>query len=292
MSEFYKLIKVKENVYRITSVENVFCELLVGTEKAMLIDTGYGFGNLEEVVRNVTEKPLIIVNTHGHVDHTSGNCQFKENVYISQQDMELCIRHNTKEMRKKSAMMAEHVMDYASGKEIYGLPEDFEIDKYTAGDSGHLIPVEDGTVFELGGITVQVLRTPGHTKGGISLWYQEENWLYVGDAANGFVWLFDEDATDLETHIKSLDKIIALHPEKIFGGHMPQAVTIEEVKRYRKAAEEADYDKGIPFQTPIMPGIEARICPLEGMTLEDMGKPEFASIVIDKTRKKEKSDGK
>lgn len=95
MSEFYHAIPLRENVYRITSVENVFCELLVGEEKAMLIDTGYGFGDLKGFVREITDKPLIIANTHGHVDHTSGNCQFEEQVYLSEADTGLCKRHNT-----------------------------------------------------------------------------------------------------------------------------------------------------------------------------------------------------
>ena len=43
----------------------------------MLIDTGYGYGNLKQVVKSITDKPLYIVNTHGHVDHTSGNAQFE-----------------------------------------------------------------------------------------------------------------------------------------------------------------------------------------------------------------------
>ena len=57
--------------------------MIVGKEKAMLIDTGHGYGNLKQVVKSITDKPLYIVNTHGHLDHTSGNAQFEEKyIYI------------------------------------------------------------------------------------------------------------------------------------------------------------------------------------------------------------------
>ena len=66
--------------------------MIVGTEKAMLIDTGYDYGDLKRVVKSITEKPLYIVNTHGHVDHTSANALFDEKVYIHPKNMELCRR--------------------------------------------------------------------------------------------------------------------------------------------------------------------------------------------------------
>lgn len=281
MSDFYHAIPLSQNAYRITSAENVFCELLVGDTRAMLIDTGYGFGNLREFVRGITAKPLVIVNTHGHVDHTSGNCQFEEEIYLSEADGELCRRHNTREMRKQSAKMAEHTMDWASGKEIYGLPDNFDRSRYEGGGCGNLTLLTEGMTFALGGVTIETVAVPGHTKGSMAFYYKEANWLYVGDAANSFLWLFDGDATDRATYVRTLDGILSLKPDKIWGGHAPEAMTVEDIRRFRKIAAEADYEKGIPFRTPLMPEVEdARICILDGYTMDDMGKPGFASIVL------------
>lgn len=60
--------------------ENMY--LLEGEEKALLLDTGYGVGNLREYVERLTEKPVIVANTHYHPDHSAGNGEF-EQVYLS-----------------------------------------------------------------------------------------------------------------------------------------------------------------------------------------------------------------
>lgn len=56
--------------------------LLEGDEKALLLDTGYGTGTLRAFVENLTDKPVIVANTHYHPDHAGGNGEF-EKVYMS-----------------------------------------------------------------------------------------------------------------------------------------------------------------------------------------------------------------
>ena len=78
-------------------------DLIIGREKALLIDTGNGYADIAEAVRKVTQLPLIVVNTHGHLDHTCGNYFFDQEIYIHPDDIELCKKHNSVEMRKYSA---------------------------------------------------------------------------------------------------------------------------------------------------------------------------------------------
>ena len=54
--------------------------LLEGKDKAALIDTGCGIGNLREVVKELTEKPLVILMPHGHFDNLGGIAQFEDNL--------------------------------------------------------------------------------------------------------------------------------------------------------------------------------------------------------------------
>ncbi|MDO4573037.1 MAG: MBL fold metallo-hydrolase [Clostridia bacterium] len=285
MLDFYRSIPIKENLYRIASPENVFCELLVGSERALLIDTGYGFGNLKAAVRRVTDKPLVIVNTHGHLDHVCGNAQFDEPVYIGQKDMPLCQIHTGREARARAAENAKHTLDYASGGFVYGLPEDFVLEAYLARGAGNLVACGEGAEFVLGGMTVRVYETPGHTPGGLSFHYLEENILYTGDAVGPFVWLFMPEATDRSTHIATTERIIDLGAARVYAAHGEQPMDNPFLRRCLRAAVEADYEKGFPFESPLTGATDARICTLDGMTPAELGRnPDFAAIVISPDR--------
>ena len=83
---YYKPIKLAENIFHIYEPGNVYTTLIIGEEKALLIDTGYGFGDLAGFVRTLTDKPLEVVLTHGHTDHCGGNSQFPM-VYMNMMDV-------------------------------------------------------------------------------------------------------------------------------------------------------------------------------------------------------------
>ena len=83
---YYKPIKLVDNIFHIYEPGNVYTTLIIGEEKALLIDTGYGFGELAGFVRTLTDKPLEVVLTHGHTDHCGGNSQFPM-VYMNMMDV-------------------------------------------------------------------------------------------------------------------------------------------------------------------------------------------------------------
>ena len=151
---FYNVQKISERAYRISSDEAVFSELLIGTEKAMLIDTTYGLGDLHGTVRQLTDKPLIIACTHGHADHTSGNSQFQEPVYLSEDDFDLCRRHNSVRQRQFTIKDMACKEDYMTHTVRNILPEDFDEEDYLAQNEGELVKLCEGMVFDLGGITL------------------------------------------------------------------------------------------------------------------------------------------
>lgn len=62
--------------------------LVIGNERACVIDTMIGCNDLHEAVRRITDKPLVVVNTHGHPDHIYGNIYFEE-AYLHPGDGEL-----------------------------------------------------------------------------------------------------------------------------------------------------------------------------------------------------------
>ena len=265
----------KEPIYTVTEQEPgiwrignsmVYMDLLVGTHHALLFDTGYGFGSLRDVVRGITDKPLYVVNSHGHVDHACGNEQFG-GAYIHQLDMELAMEHNGRDMR-----MAE--LDTAE------VPMDFDLEAHLSLGTGELKPAGEGFTFDLGGMTMEVIHLPGHTAGSIGLWCPERKLLWVGDAMNCFVWLFLPEAQSLDTYIASLHKAAARPFTHMIQSHEPRPVPRRKLWDYLDLAEHLDFEKGTLVPAPLGYEGETRICTRGGIHYDDREHPGFAAIMI------------
>ena len=269
----------KEQIYTVTELEPgiwrignsmVYMDLLVGTHHALLFDTGYGFGSLKDVVRSITDKPLYVVNSHGHVDHACGNEQFG-GAYIHQLDMELAMEHNGRDMR-----MAE--LDTAE------VPMDFDLEAHLSLGTGELKPAGEGDTFDLGGMTLQVIHLPGHTAGSIGLWCPERKLLWVGDAMNCFVWLFLPEAQSLNTYIASLHKAAALPFTHMLQSHEPRPVPRRKLWDYLDLAEHLDFEQGALVPAPLGYEGETRICTRCGIHYDDREHPGFAAIMISREK--------
>ena len=102
--EYYKIKDLGENIFSIFEIVGVGEHLIIGEDKALLIDTGYGYGNLRKEIKKICNKPLIVVNSHAHVDHCFGNSQF-EKVFISKEDMPV---FQTDELQKQKNIMKKY----------------------------------------------------------------------------------------------------------------------------------------------------------------------------------------
>lgn len=278
--DYYCVEELMENVYRITSEEAVYMELFVGERAALLFDTGYGFGNLRKVVKKITNKPLYIVNSHGHLDHVCGNFQFEEDIYIHANDLGLCQEHCNYAKRKESLEIARNTMDYLTNETYNILPLDFEEEIYLNAGCGNLVPMEEGKIFELGGITLEVIALPGHTAGCIGLYYKEKKMLYTGDSVNAFLWLFTPEALTLSEYKETLQKTNKIDFEKMIQAHNDKIVLKEAMVYYIEAAEQVDFEKGTPFASPLAPGQEARVCMRADKQMMNFKDADFAAVVI------------
>ena len=75
----YMPYKITDDTWVISFMNgSEYMYLLEGNEKALLLDTGYGVGNLRECVERLTDKPILVANTHYHPDHSAGNGEFEE----------------------------------------------------------------------------------------------------------------------------------------------------------------------------------------------------------------------
>ena len=281
---YYKAEKIFNRVYRIGSLEGTFLFLFIGDRKALLLDTGYGFCDLKGAVRKITSLPLIIVNSHGHLDHVCGNFQFNEDIYIHPKDMEICRSHNSAESRQKIVKGARNLMDFTSGEVRNALPDDFSEDDYIHQGYGNLVPLNPDQIFDLGGVTLAAHELPGHTMGSVGLEYREEGILFPTDAINPLVFLFLPESTDLATYKESLQKANSLDINYVVFSHGSRIAPKSILEDFIECAEQVDYNRGFPFEGKEFQEFEPRICPRKGFGPNDTMKPGFAAVVIDRSR--------
>ena len=143
---------------------SAWMHLIVGQERALLIDTAFGIGDLRGLVETLTDKPVDVVNTHFHGDHSAGNGQF-ETVFIHKYDipyLEMSEKAENRLLPAPGTYREEDIIPLRSAKHI---------------------AMEDGFVFRLGeGHEVEVIHMPGHAAGGCMLLDRKYNLLFSGDA--------------------------------------------------------------------------------------------------------------
>ena len=116
------------------------------TRKAMVIDPGADVDRIESEARSESLSIVLIVNTHGHGDHTAGNAELK---------------------KRTGASVVIHAADAGNVPEAD-------------------LRLTDEKTLRLGAVTFEVIHTPGHTPGGICLFAEGQlftgDTLFVGDS--------------------------------------------------------------------------------------------------------------
>ncbi len=201
----YKFISLEENIYAITDKNLYTAYLIIGEDRAMLIDTAAGIGDIKAEISSYSDKPLIVVNSHAHPDHCGGNCLF-DTVYASQRtkDMLLSYGYYPANRPEDSTITLQKVNDQDTASIDIGY---------------ELSVIDETTEFDLGGCTIQCFDTPGHTGGCMSFYLKEKKYLFSADFAKPGVWAFLDDS-DLYAYKNSLEKICMLDILKIYGGHI------------------------------------------------------------------------
>jgi len=206
--------QITDRIYLLRDEDNSNAYLIVGEDKALVIDTMNGFESVKEAARQVTDLPLMLIHTHGHVDHIGGDGYFGE-AYIDPQDIPVAKAHwkmIQEETHKKPPFDCEIVWK----------------------------PFQPGDSIDLGGYVLETYEVPGHTQGGLCLLSRQDRIFIAGDAITEHIWMHLEESRPIEELIASLEALQPIRSEfdYILNGHAPDTFPPTAIDALIRAAKE------------------------------------------------------
>jgi len=183
--------------------------MLIRGPRPILVDPGFGSDVLEtERLLHEAEVPpqslSLIVNTHYHSDHIGGNNRLQKRYSLP------IAAH-----RWDAALVNQRDRE-ACGAEWLNQPvEPYEVNQ----------PLSEGDEIDTDGVVFQVLHTPGHTLGHISLYAPHEQIVICGDVVHkdDVAWIntFLEGPDALQRELMTLDRFARLPLRLAYSGHGP-----------------------------------------------------------------------
>ena len=215
---FYKAELIAENSRMISNAftgrSYALCYLVEGRDYALLIDSILGMGNLKAFCETLTDKPIVLVNTHAHSDHFGGNFFF-DTCYMHHRDI-AAFQNGIGKVKK------QQIVDRAKGMALEEYRDLLEPDENFADwDPMKVLPLYGGDVFDLGDRKIEVVEAGGHTAGSVILIDPLTRIAYSGDACNGNTLLEFQDSLPIASYMKNLLRLKERQGEfdKMYGGH-------------------------------------------------------------------------
>lgn len=209
--------------------ERVKSYLIVGDERAMLLDTGMNVADIKPVVEALTRREVFVVNSHAHWDHIGGNHRFRE-VWIHENEASEVVRNVGNDFLRRVFQP-----EALTGP----LPPGVTPERITIPAGPQPRTFQDGQVFDLGGRRLEALHCPGHSSGGVALIDRASGLLFSTDIAYmGELYVFRD--SDVEPYARSLERLAALVPDlqAVYPSHNESPISPEVLPPMARAMRE------------------------------------------------------
>lgn len=229
--DWFQVYEASEGVYSIVEpfqFQETISHLIVGSDRAILFDTGIGLLPIRPVVERITSLPVTVLNSHTHYDHVGGNAEFSSVLAID----------------------SDYTRANMSGFEHSRVAEDFVPEAFCNGVPDGVDPtafytktwkasgsVEDGDILDLGGRKLQVLHVPGHTPDATALVDAENGLMFTGDTFyDAELWLFVPE-TSLDDYDRAITRLASLENEVqyLLGAHNSARVDAGRLAKVKAA---------------------------------------------------------
>lgn len=228
--EVYELAEGTYAIYEPYQFQEALSYLVLGTERAALVDSGNGIGRIEKAVEALTMLPVIVLLTHEHFDHYGGSHAFEEVAVFDDPRAIASVEGGIENERART---------FVEGDEVWHeLPGGVDVETFSVIGVKPRKLLHDGERIDLGGgRSLEVISTPGHSPGSVSYLDSAHRLLFTGDHFYpGPLYAFGDDV-DLDAYLASNDRLVARLSEfdHVLSGHNEPWVEAEVLPRVSAA---------------------------------------------------------
>jgi len=174
-NNWFEIFQINESTFAFLEPhhnEEVFSYLLLGSNQAALIDTGMGLSNIKIEVENITNLPVVVINTHTHFDHTGDNFRF-QNI--------ACFDDNFEIENLNKGHSNQFCKAFMQPGSYQNLPSNFKPYEYKIKPSKITKKLKHLDQLDIGDRVLIIHHTPGHSPGSVCIEDEKHSLLFTGD---------------------------------------------------------------------------------------------------------------
>ena len=207
------IIEIAKDTYAVNEYGLSTMYVVIGQERALLIDTACGLSDIPAMMAKLTDLPYDVVLTHGHLDHVGGIYWFPK-IYVNRGDWDMVRSVDFERLRAFCDRLG-----HEGGYDVFDYSPEM-VHEFT--EFPEFLDIEDGFVFDLGGRKLTVRTVAGHTKGGLVLLDDQSRIMFSGDCVNTNTLVY---GTSINGALQGFLKVRSLRSayDQNYSGHVGYA---------------------------------------------------------------------